>query len=640
MKLQENPFYILDVSVRATKQEILAAAEDKSLFEDFETVENAKNALLDSSRRLEAELAWFPSASDADCDVLKKFADPTCLYYELLRNWISGDVDLTSRSFTRYFGEREEVIKNLEFYDKLNVKLLIFNAKDYTTGDNWKILGKDILQIILEYEMYCQERSKSLCAIINKNRIEAGIPTVTSDDVAEMLDRRRDSIFASIVSVLNKQASAASRFAMVYLAWYGTNGMKERGALLTEKLFEWYEISNQEVLISTHDCIQETLNEIEKAQSDAERLSEIEQVGRNLRTWVDLTQVLHCFYRTKGKEYEKTLELLSECRRVGIFLNNKCERPDLALKLAVTVKNSKAFLFYKERRKQAEEDIELLQSEADKREQMLKYETQLHKDSKVQKVSIRPEKNGVKEGQSGDANSSDGGWTKYLIAAVAVIALISYLFPVVLGDSVITFFVALIACFIAIVVLTVAWEFFCSHLVALPLILFLLIGGGYYYFHTPTHSTSVSESTSKKNKSSFTDQLTRRPKQGVDSQYVSGEPYLNEGGYSTLTVDNLRNDEPVFVRLWDVGESPVPVRTFTIAAHGKFLVENLSPGTYEVRYKYLYENDEASKGSKSDRFMLQETATYNGVTYSEMTLTLYKVRNGNMKTQSISADDV
>lgn len=401
MELQENPFYILDVSVRATKQEILAAAEDKSLFEDFETVENAKNALLDSSRRLEAELAWFPSASDADCDVLKQLADPTCPYYELLRNWISGDAGL--------LGEIGEIVRDLDPYDTINVKLLMFEAKDYAAENDRKVLGKDILKIIEEYESYCRDYSRSLCDVINMSRSAVGFPTVTQDDVDAMLDKRRDSIFSAVISVLNKQSGAASRAAMVYLAWYGTNGMKERGALLTEKLFEWYEISNQEILTSTYDGICAALNKIEEERSDAERLSEIEQIGRDLRAWVDLTKVLHCFYRSKGKEYEKTLELLAECRNVCIFLNNECERPDLALKLAVTVKNSKAFLFYKKRQKQAEEEIELLHSEADKREQILKYEAQQKaKQSNIAKATMDNVRSAVNIAKSKSECGKDG----------------------------------------------------------------------------------------------------------------------------------------------------------------------------------------------------------------------------------------
>lgn len=63
MLIEQNPFYILEVSTKDTKQTILDKAEEKALFEDPETIEQAKEALLDSGKRLDAELGWFVYAS-------------------------------------------------------------------------------------------------------------------------------------------------------------------------------------------------------------------------------------------------------------------------------------------------------------------------------------------------------------------------------------------------------------------------------------------------------------------------------------------------------------------------------------------------------------------------------------------------
>ncbi len=131
------------------------------------------------------------------------------------------------------------------------------------------------------------------------------------------------------------------------------------------------------------------------------------------------------------------------------------------------------------------------------------------------------------------------------------------------------------------------------------------------------------------------------PKQGITSQYVPNEPVLNTNGYSVLTIDNSRNDLPVYVRLWTAeNANPIPIRSFTIAGNSTFTVQNIAPGTYEVRYKYLYENEVARTGAKSKPFILSEEKRNNGVYYDQITLTLYKVRNGNTRMRQISADEI
>ena len=128
-------------------------------------------------------------------------------------------------------------------------------------------------------------------------------------------------------------------------------------------------------------------------------------------------------------------------------------------------------------------------------------------------------------------------------------------------------------------------------------------------------------------------------KNNVITGYDDTKPILNADGLCELTVDNSRNNMPVYVRIWDIKDN-VPVRAFYISQGDKFTADNLSPGWYQVRYIELYDNDFPSTGAKSENFELEQTNTYNGIQYSQMTLTLYKVRNGNTYTSSIPADQI
>ena len=130
------------------------------------------------------------------------------------------------------------------------------------------------------------------------------------------------------------------------------------------------------------------------------------------------------------------------------------------------------------------------------------------------------------------------------------------------------------------------------------------------------------------------------PQSDIKTGYVPNTNILNTTGYSTITIDNTQNNVPVYVRLWSVGNNPYPVRTFTISPNNSFTALSITPGTYEIRYKFLYKEKEASFGNKSEPFKLSEIHTNTGIEYDQFKLTLYKVRNGNTHTYQVPVDEI
>lgn len=114
--------------------------------------------------------------------------------------------------------------------------------------------------------------------------------------------------------------------------------------------------------------------------------------------------------------------------------------------------------------------------------------------------------------------------------------------------------------------------------------------------------------------------------------YVKGYEQLHTNGLSTVTVDNSRNDSEVFAKLVSLdGDQAYPVRQFYIPAFGSFTLKNASAGSYDIRYRDLT----AGGLSRSEAFILSEIHTNEGTQFSNITMTLYKVRNGNMKTYGL-----
>ena len=115
--------------------------------------------------------------------------------------------------------------------------------------------------------------------------------------------------------------------------------------------------------------------------------------------------------------------------------------------------------------------------------------------------------------------------------------------------------------------------------------------------------------------------------------YIEGYPRLRMNGHSSVTIDNSRNDSDVFVKLVSL-ETPraYAVRTCFIPAHDKFTLENLTAGRYDVRYRDL------GNGTlwRSEAFELEERTEQHGIVFSKVTLTLYKVPDGNTRTYPLS----
>ena len=111
---------------------------------------------------------------------------------------------------------------------------------------------------------------------------------------------------------------------------------------------------------------------------------------------------------------------------------------------------------------------------------------------------------------------------------------------------------------------------------------------------------------------------------------------MNTDGLSSVTIDNSSNDSDVFVKLVSLdGPEAYPVRQFYIPKFARFELSNVSSGTYDIRYRDL----ESGGLSHSESFQLQETPTGNGTQYSQVTMTLYKVANGNMQTYGLAESE-
>jgi DnaJ domain len=108
--------------------------------------------------------------------------------------------------------------------------------------------------------------------------------------------------------------------------------------------------------------------------------------------------------------------------------------------------------------------------------------------------------------------------------------------------------------------------------------------------------------------------------------YIRHFKVSNTKGMSSITVDNTQSDSDVFVKLVSLnGSAAKAARQFFIPAFSQFTAKNLTKGSYRIEYEDL----STGRKYRGDPFEAEEIPMPGGVRFSEDSLTLYKVRDGN-----------
>jgi len=176
------------------------------------------------------------------------------------------------------------------------------------------------------------------------------------------------------------------------------------------------------------------------------------------------------------------------------------------------------------------------------------------------------------------------------------------------------------------------------------IIAWIALAGFLWFLISTSSSKSVtSEAPASESTTESTAEQYVRPSTAPNGQpwpisagYIDGYDKLNAQGKSSITVDNTQNDSDVFVKLFALDtQQPSPVRHFYIPANSSFTINKVNVGNYDVRYQDL------STGalSRTEQFQIEEVDNGYGIEFSNLTLTIYKVQNGNMETYGLSPSE-
>ena len=115
--------------------------------------------------------------------------------------------------------------------------------------------------------------------------------------------------------------------------------------------------------------------------------------------------------------------------------------------------------------------------------------------------------------------------------------------------------------------------------------------------------------------------------------YLKGQSQLASGGLSNFTVDNQNGSGDAVARIYLNGEKP-SVRSMYVKQGETFTAKSLMPGTYVFRYRFTGSDDTYESDNP---FVLVQTKTEAGTRYSNITVTLFRVKDGNMQTRKVDS---
>lgn len=102
-----------------------------------------------------------------------------------------------------------------------------------------------------------------------------------------------------------------------------------------------------------------------------------------------------------------------------------------------------------------------------------------------------------------------------------------------------------------------------------------------------------------------------------------------------MKIDNTNGGADVYVKLCPSSLGKCDgLRHVFIPRGASFTMRNISPGSYDIRYRSL----DNGTLSKSQPIQLKQIQEEDGIRYSNVTLTLYRIEGGNTKFEGLSED--
>ncbi len=289
MNLLQNPFYIIGVSTRDSKQTIVETCDAKSLTVDADRCTRFRSVLTQPRNRLSAELAWLPGLSPArSIGLVEKLQkDPKTF--------------LTSLDGTNPLARCNALVTFLEHHKP---------------KEDSQINGL-LIEIAQSFE---QIDFTNLMAVINEDRQIAKIPVIQDiESIKQEMQSRREYMTGVMKDSLNN-VKAPDKVLTEIVAKTTSDG-KQHPPFLIEELTDKYQIEVQKYLDQLVGLIRDSISTIQKHPPTLYK-RHMPKLYQYLKTWDQIAQPIQLIHHSKGLDDSNSKELAQDLRGLVVEIAN------------------------------------------------------------------------------------------------------------------------------------------------------------------------------------------------------------------------------------------------------------------------------------------------------------------------------
>lgn len=292
MNLFQNPFYIIRVSTRDSKQTIVETCDAKSLTIDADLCTRFRSVLTHPRNRLSAELAWLPGLSPVRAlGLIEKLQKDPKMF-------------LTSLDGTNPLARCNVLITYL------------FHHKPQDESQ----IGNLLIDIARSFD---QIDYSNLLTIINEDRQIAKIPLIQDvESIKQEMQNRRDYMVGVMKNSLNN-VKAPDKVLTEIIA-KTMSDWKQHPPILIEELTDKYQIEVQKYLDQLVGQIRTVISTIQKQPKKSFEY-QMPTLYKFLKTWDQIAQPIQLVQQSKGMDDPYSKELAQELRSLAITMANSYE---------------------------------------------------------------------------------------------------------------------------------------------------------------------------------------------------------------------------------------------------------------------------------------------------------------------------
>ena len=303
MRLNQNPFYTLNVSYKANRREIANAVDDMSLFFDASACANAQKELTTPSRRINAELGWFLT------DNLDKIGK--------IRYAISNSTEIPADDVDSV-SKLNAIVHNFEISsenDPIEIGYAIFNISEI-----FESINPD-----LTMEKINIERKESGFSEADINEVKCALSN-RKDEIVQIISSKLGTIsddeYVDLINMLSERASEFNSF----------------GAVLINVINQ-YELRMQPQLEKLSQSIKAQIKSIEAVNENDSIEKTLRILIDDVKNWDHFAQPIQLLSHNSGIPHQNSENIGHSLRNLAVFLHNEQGRTKEALSLVNEMKS-------------------------------------------------------------------------------------------------------------------------------------------------------------------------------------------------------------------------------------------------------------------------------------------------------------